>query len=63
MVIVGGVATSVILLIAVFAAFHFRFRRLQDHLKPSRFYDIALFVNAAVMVSVGIYMVVKPFLH
>jgi Mn2+/Fe2+ NRAMP family transporter len=63
MVVIGGVATSVILLIVVFAAFHFRFRRLEEDLKPSRFYDIALFVSAAAIVAVGIYMAAKPFIH
>ena len=61
MVIIGGVATSVILLIVVFAAFHFRFRRLEEDLKPTRFYDVTLFLSAAAIVAVGIYGLVKLF--
>ncbi|MCF6314349.1 MAG: Nramp family divalent metal transporter [Verrucomicrobiales bacterium] len=61
MVIIGGVATSVILLLVVFAAFHFRFRRLEEDLRPSRFYDMTLFLSAAAIVAVGIYGIVKLF--
>ncbi|MFK5924909.1 MAG: Nramp family divalent metal transporter, partial [Verrucomicrobiota bacterium] len=61
MVIIGGLATSVILLLVVFAAFHFRFRRLEEDLKPSLFYDITLFLSAAAIVAVGIYGIVKLF--
>lgn len=59
MVIIGGLATSVILLLVVFAAFHFRFRRLGADLKPSKFYDAGLFLSAAAIVMVGIYGIVK----
>ncbi len=62
MVLIGGAATSVILLIVVYAALYFRFRRLGEDLKPSRFYDIALFLSAAAIIAVGVYMVAKPFL-
>lgn len=61
MVIIGGVATSVILLLVVFAAFHFRYRRLKEDLKSSLFYDMALFLSAAAIVAVGIYGIVKFF--
>jgi len=59
MVIIGGVATAVILLIVVFAALNFRFQRLPKSLRPSRFYDVALMASAALIMAVGIYTLVK----
>ncbi len=55
MVIIGGVATSVILLIVVFAAFSFRYQRLPDALRPGRIYDIALWVSAGLIIAVALY--------
>lgn len=62
MVIVGGVATSVMLLIVVLAAFHFRFRRLAHELRPGKFYDFAFWGSAIAIVLVGVYSLVKPFM-
>ena len=62
MVIVGGVATSAMLLIVVLAAFHFRFRRLARVLRPGKFYDFAFWGSAIAIALVGIYSVAKPFL-
>jgi len=39
MIVVGGAITAVILLIVAFAAVHFRYRRLDPRLRPTRFYD------------------------
>lgn len=55
MVMLGGIATSVILLIVVFAAIHFRVKRLPPELKPSRFYDLALWTSILSIIAVGIY--------
>jgi len=63
MVIMGGVATSIMLILVVIAAFHFRFKRLEVALKPSRFYDFALFASAISIILVGVYTVTKPFLQ
>jgi len=59
MVIIGGVITSVILLLVVFAALHFRYRRLPDFLKPSRFYDLAFIVSVLSIIFVGVYSLYK----
>lgn len=55
MVIVGGVATTVILLIVVFAVIHFRYRRLPDVLRPSTIYDVALWISVLAILMVGLY--------
>jgi len=57
MVMLGGISTAVILLIVLFAAIHFRYRRLPPELTPSAFYDIAFWLSAASIVGVGVYSV------
>ncbi len=59
MVLIGGFVTSILLLLVVFAGFHFRYRRLPAALKPGLTYDIAFFMSAIVIVSVGIYGIIK----
>jgi len=59
MILIGGFVTSILLLIVVYAAFHFRYKRLPESLKPSRFYDFALLLSALVIVSVGVYSIVQ----
>lgn len=46
MVVFGGVITVAILGIVVFAALYFRYRRLDERLKPSRFYDVMLWASS-----------------
>ncbi|MFT5471453.1 MAG: manganese transport protein [Verrucomicrobiales bacterium] len=58
MVFIGGVATSVILLIVVVAAMHFRYRRLPESLRPGRVYDVFLWLSATVIVGAAIYALV-----
>ncbi|MDF9795292.1 manganese transport protein [Catalinimonas alkaloidigena] len=61
MILVGGFVTSILLLVVVYAAFQFRYKRLPERLKPSKFYDIALMLSAIVIVAVGVYSIVKVF--
>lgn len=56
MVFLGGIATVVILLIVVFAAMYFRYRRLDQRLLPTRTYDAALWVSAVSIVVVAGYV-------
>lgn len=58
-VILGGISTSVILLIVLGAALYFRYRRLPEQLTPSRLYDIALWISAAAILAVGVYFFVE----
>ena len=59
MVLIGGFVTSILLLIVVYAAVHFRYRRLPPHLRPTPVYDITFWISAVVIVGVGVYSVVK----
>ena len=58
MVLLGGVATVFILLIVVFAAMYFRYRRLDRRLLPTWRYDIALWISAISIVLVASYVFV-----
>jgi manganese transport protein len=55
MVTLGGIATAAILLVIVFAAVNFRYRREVPELRPGRFYDLALWVSIAAIMAVAIY--------
>ena len=55
MVTLGGMATAAILLVIVFAAINFRYRREVPSLRPSWFYDLSLWVSIAAIVAVAIY--------
>lgn len=55
MVLSGGIVGSLILLLVVFAVFHFRYRRLHAAFIPSRSYDIALWVSALGIVWISGY--------
>lgn len=59
MILVGGFMTSVLLLLVVLAALHFRYRRLPDLLKPTLFYDAAFWLSACAIASIGIYGIVQ----
>lgn len=59
MILVGGFMTSILLLLVVFAAIHFRYRRLPFQLKPSLFYDLILWLSACTIVIIGIYGIVQ----
>src|SRR5690606_38286340 len=55
MVTLGGMGTAAILLVIVFAAINFRYRREQAEMRPGRFYDFALWVSIVAIVAVAIY--------
>jgi hypothetical protein len=61
MVAIGGLATTVILLIVVFAALHFRYRRLPEALLPGRFYDSGFWVSVISILMVALYGLFKLF--
>lgn len=56
MILFGGIVSSIFLLIVVFAAINFRYRRTQ-FIQPGLFYDIALWISITSIVGVGIYTV------
>ena len=54
MVSLGGIALAALLLLVVFAAHQFRYKRLARDLRPSRSYDILLWASIAAILGVGI---------
>ena len=54
MVIIGGITTVVILVIVVYAALYFRYRRLDERLRPTTVYDIALWASAIAILCVAL---------
>lgn len=60
MILSGGVVGSLLLFIIVFAALHFRYKRIQPF-RSGLFYDIALWVSIVSIFAVGLYGVVSLF--
>ncbi len=54
MVMAGGIAIAALLLLVVFAAWHFRYRRLAVDLRPSLGYDLLLWISIAAILGVGV---------
>ena len=59
MVTIGGVITTIILLIVVFAALHFRYRQIPDALKSGFYYDAAFWISVVSIVMVAVYGIYK----
>jgi len=55
MVILGGVATSALLLLVAYVAVLFRYRTLPPELTPSRIYDAFFWISVASIVTVSFY--------
>jgi hypothetical protein len=58
MVLLGGIGTSIMLLIVIFAAINYRYVRLSKELIPSILFDIWFWLSVAVIAFVGIYGIV-----
>jgi len=58
MLFVGGWATSLILLVLIYASFYHRFKVLDKELKPGVFYDIFLIVGSIAIGLVVVYTVI-----
>ncbi|MGI9545094.1 MAG: Nramp family divalent metal transporter, partial [Cyclobacteriaceae bacterium] len=61
MVLLGGLALSLLLLLVVFAAFYFRYYRLDKSLKPTTGYDILFWVSGLSILGFGIHAIIKFF--
>ena len=55
MILLGGIATSALLLVVVWAALQFRYRQLPASLTPSRAYDIWLWLSVLAILGVSVY--------
>lgn len=61
MVIVGGVGTSVLLWIVVFAALHFRYRRASTELHTGMMYQLAFLLSVIAILAVSVYGIMKQY--
>lgn len=59
MVILGGVATSILLLLVVWAAYIFRYRFLPVSLKPTPVYDIFFWISIISILGISLYGLVQ----
>lgn len=59
MILLGGFVTSILLLLVVYVAFHFRYKRLPQSLRPSKLYDFMFWLSAIMIILIGLYGVVK----
>ncbi len=59
MILIGGVLTSFLLVIIVYVAIYFRYRRLPKELSPSTGYDGAFWLSAIVILALGVYGIVQ----
>jgi Mn2+/Fe2+ NRAMP family transporter len=59
MVLVGGIGTSIMLMIVIYAAVHYRYWRLSKELTPGRLFDVWFWLSATVIAFVGVYGIVK----
>lgn len=55
MILLGGIATSVLLLVVVWAALQFRYRQLPVSLRPSWRYDVWLWMSVFAILGVSVY--------
>jgi len=62
MILLGGVGTSIMLLLVVYAAVYFRHKRLPVELKPSKAYDVWLWLSVSAIVALGIYGLYQQFI-
>lgn len=59
MIIIGGSLTTLILFIVVYAALVMRYRWLPEELKPSRSFDLILWLSCLAIAAAGVYAVAK----
>jgi hypothetical protein len=62
MVTAGGVANAGLLLLVVYAAYIFRYRRLPPELRPGWMYDCLLWTSFISISAVGVLAIAKLFL-
>lgn len=54
LVAAGGIALSILLLIILYAAFHFRYQRLVPELRPGKLYDCFFWLSFIAIAGVGV---------
>lgn len=61
MVMAGALSITVLLLLVVYAAYIFRYKRLDQDLQPGRLYDLLLWISFLAIIGVGVRSVVSLF--
>jgi Mn2+/Fe2+ NRAMP family transporter len=61
MVITGGIVGSFLLFLVVYAAIHFRYKRIHPSFKPGLMYDLGLWISILSIVGVGAMGIFKLF--
>jgi Mn2+/Fe2+ NRAMP family transporter len=61
MVLLGGFVTSILLLLVVYAAIHFRYKRLPVPLYPGKFYNLAFWISAGAILLTAMYGITQLF--
>ena len=61
MVMAGALPITVLLLLVVYAAYVFRYKRLDKNLQPGRLYDLMLWISFVAIVGVGVRSVLTLF--
>ena len=59
MVLIGGIGTSIMLMLVIYAAIHYRYWRLSKELTPGRAFDVWFWLSATVIAFVGVYGIIK----
>ncbi|MFB0533244.1 MAG: Nramp family divalent metal transporter [Desulfatiglandales bacterium] len=59
MVLIGGIGTSIMLMLVIYAAIHYRYWRLSKELTPGRAFDVWFWLSAVVIAFVGVYGIIK----
>jgi len=54
MVMAGALSITVLLLLVVYAAYVFRYKRLDKNLRPGRLYDLLLWISFIAIIAVGV---------
>ncbi len=61
MILIGGIADAVMMVLVVFVAIHYRYQRLSVALRPGKIYDGALWISCIAIILVGVYGITKLF--
>ena len=62
MIVVGGVSTSIILLVVLFAAIVFKNQRKNSEIKTGGIYEVAFWLSSAMILFVGVWSILSIYI-
>ena len=62
MIVVGGVSTSIILLVVLFAAIVFKSQRKNSKIKTGGIYEVAFWLSSAMILFVGVWSILSIYI-